>query len=407
MTAKTTSRQIIRSAVQAGFRQPLFALLAGLAVLGLSAEAFRFGRTFWAEQHRPKQAYRRAIREGIAISLNRLERDPAGKANLPAMAIRGVLWDREENDWILFGDAAPSRRPVPIDALVLALRAARQELEAPGIDIRPSAGHSDKVPGSQKVTYFGSVERSVVGQWFFDFDYWMKRASLAQADALHPQIAPYWDSALAELEREVAGCQRAEDAHRIRCNRYWLCTQEFTAIADDDVLAFLTTPLHVSAETTGRTPASHVPSSSKGTNALDPLAAAFASEITEHLPDLNEKLPVSLIEDFAVLVAGFTWLAKVDPYRDLHHWNAFRVTAVNTPDTVSNLVLRATREHHIFRGTETVVHAHSLELSGGVVIEPHLRPIRSADDALARLHEIILKVRPSPKTLNWSFAFSP
>jgi hypothetical protein len=60
------------------------------------------------------------------------------------MSILGVCWDQFESDWVLFGETAPNRPGLPLDALILAFHAACAELEAPGVDIRAASTNSDE-----------------------------------------------------------------------------------------------------------------------------------------------------------------------------------------------------------------------------------------------------------------------
>jgi hypothetical protein len=126
--------------------------------------------------------YQRAIGNRLAVSLNGLEQRREKGAVLPGMDIRGVMYDRSHNNWILFGEAAPERSGVPLDAVAVALRAIRLHLEAPGIDIRPQQG-------VQIVSYSGGLAGTVVGRWFFLFDHWMKRSALA--DVAVPGLPVY------------------------------------------------------------------------------------------------------------------------------------------------------------------------------------------------------------------------
>lgn len=52
----------------------------------------------------------------------------------------------------MFGEAAPNRPGLPLDALILAFHAARTELDAPGVDIRHVSTNADEA--FQKVSYY-------------------------------------------------------------------------------------------------------------------------------------------------------------------------------------------------------------------------------------------------------------
>jgi hypothetical protein len=385
-----------------------FSFLVVLAVLGLTVDGWRSVSDFWREQTRPKAAYRRAVEAGVAVSLNGLEKQGNAGALLPAIDICGVLWDRDNNDWIIFGERAPGRTQLPVDAVAVAIRAVRQEMEPPGIDIRPYRGTSDEASSTQQVTYFGGVQRTVVGRWFFQFDYWMKRNSLGQMDVAFAGLSDYWSDAVAQLEHDIAACQTAQSSEQRRHNRHWLCTDEFKAIDGDGVLTFQETPLLVRAESyVGGLSSWHGAASQGKGSTIDPLAGAYANRITASLPKLAGALPVTQIEDFSRLVAGFAWLANANAYRDLRHWLNAPLALADTPTTVSGLVMRTSREHRMTCAHSSVLHSHSIEMSGGVLVAPSVVRYRVADRSLRCLRKAILHSRPSSSSVIWSFTYLP
>lgn len=266
-----------------GRQRFLLAVLLGvLAVVSLVSEqrGLHTDRSPVASHHTAR--FHKSIRGGIAISLNSLQKDPLKAGLLPGMSILGVCLDRFGGDWVLFGEAAPDRPGLPLDALILAFHTARAELEAPGVDIRAASTNADEA--SQKVSYYGGVESSVVGRWFFDFDHWMKRKSLGNADAGFPEIPSYWGQLSLEWARESAKQRNSSTTERH--NRFWLQTDEFTAIEDGDVLTFQSTPLKVCQEAQsgfGRSSASQADN--------DTLAQAFADRLTANLERLSPLCP--------------------------------------------------------------------------------------------------------------------
>jgi hypothetical protein len=378
-----------------------------LAALGLVDDGWQAALRIWQELRRPVAVYRRGIGNGLAISLNGLEARRQMGEKLPGFDLRGVLLDCWRNDWILFGEASPQRPGLPLAAVAVAVRAMRLHLEAPGIDIRPQRGAGSERQAVQEVRYFGGVGGTVVGMWFFRFDYWMKRMSLGQEAASVAGIPVYWHRAVKALEHEVETCRVPESAHSSRRNRYWLCVGEFAAIEGDDTLVFENTPLLVltegSAEETGESAAS--PCVSRGTD--DPLATEYADWLTAHLAELAQVVPVSEIEDFARLLAGLAWLADVDPYRDLRPWLNAPLAPVETPTAVSTMMMQAVREHTVMQLGAFVRHQHRLELSGGVLVAPALARARVGDDSLLRLYQATQTARPAGQPVTWQFTFSP
>ena len=383
------------------------ALLLLLAGLGLVNKGWQAARHLWQELHRPTAVYHHAISNGLAISLNGLEQRREREALLPGVDIRGVMYDRSQNDWILFGEAAPERPGVPLDTVAVALRAIRLHLEAPGIDIRPQQGSAGAQQDVQTVSYFGGLARTVVGRWFFLFDHWMKRAALA--DVAVPGRPVYWHRLVEELEREVREYTLTSPTQWTRRSRFWLCAGDFVGIEGDDTLAFEQTPLQVLAErlpTAGEEAGSATsPCTSPGID--DRLAAEFAHWLTTHLDELASVLHVAEITTFARLLAGLTWLTEQDPYRDLRPWLQGPLLPHETPPTVPTLARQAERTSRRMQGGALRLLHHRLKLSGGVLVAPTLRRMRVRDDSLRLLHRAILEARPIRMAVVWRFTFKP
>lgn len=407
MTHLSWRNQLHRSFPWAWGGGRVFGLLLLLAVLGSISDGWQAALRIWQELRRPVAVYRRGIGNGLALSLNGLEARRQMGEKLPGFDLRGVLLDRSQNDWIVFGETDAQRPGLPLAAVAVAVRAMRLHLEAPGIDIRPRRGAGSERQAVQEVRYFGGVGGTVVGTWFFRFDYWMKRMSLAQEAVSVTDIPIYWHRAVEALEHEIRTCTLTGPAQWTRRNRYWLCAGEFAAIEGDDTLVFENTPLRVltegSADETGDDAAS--PCVSRGTD--DPLATEYADWLTVHLAELAQVVPVSEIEDFARLLAGLAWLADVDPYRDLRPWLNAALAPAETPTTVSTLAMQAVREHTVMKLGAFVRHQHRLELSGGVLVAPSLIRARAGDDSLFLLHQVVLSARPAGQPTTWRFTFSP
>ena len=340
----------------------------------------------------------RALPDGMAVSLNILQKGLLNRGQLPGMLILGICWDRFAGDWVLFGEPAPSRPGLPVDALIVAFHAARAELDAPGVDIRAASTNANE--GSQKVSYYGGVESSVVGRWFFDFDHWMKRKSLGEADAGFPEIPSYWEQA--SLEWAADSPNQRNSSMTERRNRFWLQTGEFTAIEAGDVLTFQSAPLKVCQEAQ-----SEARRGGDSPTIRDGLAQAFADRLTANLGRLSPTLPVAQIEDFARVIAGITWLALRDAHRDLGPWLVARPASVATPRTVPTLARHAELWAEINTQAGLGRQELSLTLSGGVLIRPSLTCFRSEDNELLRLETAILAARPRRPVLTWNFNYQP
>lgn len=386
-------------------RRPVGSLLAGILALGFALQGWQMIGCAWERWTRPHVSYRRALESGVAVSLNALEGQIGTPATLPRMDLRGAVRDPAHCDWILFGDVSQDRPSLPLDVVAVAMRSVQNELEFPGIDIRPAGEGGRESPAQQRVRYFGGVERTLVGQWFFRFDYWMKLVSLQQEPAPVRGLPVYWQRAVQRLEREVRDCTDARPDRRVHRNRYWLCASDFEAIEDGDILVLGQTPLRVLAERVDAwgSSAASCPCTSSGTD--DPDAAAFSDWLTANLGEVDGLVPVTEIETFARMLSSLAWLGERDPYRDADPWLRARVPAVDTPATVPSTTLRAEREHTLTSRDGLVIHRHVLEICGGVAVMPSLIRHRSSDGSLHTLRQTILAARPSGSPASWRFTY--
>jgi len=374
----------------------LVAFFLALGMAGTVVEGIRQAACICGESFRPKAGWKDAVDCGLAVSLNALERQGATGGRLPPMNIRGVVFDWQNRDWIIWGDNASAREGLPFDALCLAVRAATTELEFPGVDIRPADKSQTGDLPSQKVTYFGGVESTVVGQWFFRFDYWMKSAALGHAPIPVVGISPYWERVAHDAN--VQAWSSSEKSRLLNRCRFWLKNGEFVGIEDESVMVFKDTPLQVCAE--------RLDNVSLASGNGDTVEDGFARDLTANLRQMEIAAPVREIEEFAKLLAGVAWLAKVDPYRKLSYWQATPVQPVVTEERVTTLRKEA-RLPLLADADSGSRRLFALELSGGVTITPAMVLRKAADHTLRNLGEAILRARPTREAVSWSFSFYP
>jgi len=339
----------------------------------------------------PRAMERLRITDGIAVSLNHLEK--SGKKFLPPLDITGITVDRQNNDWVIIGNRNPKVKPMPIDAVKVALRAARFGLEAPGVDIRPVSAEDRN---SQAVTYFAGVEQTIVGFWFFDFDYWMKRAALGDAPVI-PQVPVYWRRVIADAQAQDFTKQRPQ----AQGTRLWLCAGKFTGKDERDTLTFDNTTMHVFAERLQDANKSRkaLPCATQGVE--DKLAGEFAKALDTNLDRLQNITPIEEIKGFSRLYQAFLWAMQRDPYRELTPWIGASVAKVDTPMVVPTVG----KQHEIVRHGDRVIHKMTLHVAGGVSIRPTLVIRRGYEEILQRLQRAVLAARPAAEKAMWPFKF--
>lgn len=383
---------------------PIILFIAGVG--GLVAEQWDVLALRWSQTLQPKILYGRAIDRGIAISLTALESRLGQQQYLPGLDIQGFVWDQHRGDWIIFGNSDSSQPSLPVSAIIVAVHALRYEVESPGIDIRPAPYGDDA--NLQAVSYFGGVEGTIVGQWFFDFDYWMKRASLGDTAIPISSVTSYWQQSVQQLDIDAASLGAYQIGQSVRRSRFWLCAENFEAIEDSGVLAFKTARLHVLDEEVATANQLIIGNRSiKDGIEDDPLARRFAGNLTKHLDQLDGVTPVRQIQGFAKLMAGLAWLAEVDPYHDLRPWLNASAEQVRTPTSVQTLCRTASRANRVDFGSRSMIRQLRLEVSGGVLMQPSVTRFRSVNNELAMLHDVILAMRPPGQPLYWKFNFIP
>jgi len=386
---------------RSGQTQLLVVIFFALGLAGMAVEGIRSAVHMCEAYRRPRAAWRETIQGGLAVSLNALERQKGGNRRLPAMNIRGAVFDWRNRDWIIWGDGKLAQPGLPVDTLAVAIRASVAELDSPGVDIRPAVPDQTGRVALQKVTYFGGVESTIVGSWFFQFDHWMKSAALGYAPIPVDGVASYWDRVTNVAN--IDGLAADGAIRRNQC-RFWLKNGEFSGIEDDWVLTFQKTPLQVCAEKLGDESPGESATRQPDDGHSD--EDRFAKDLSTWLHKLENVAPILEIEEFAKLLASVAWLAKIDPYRDLSPWRGSPTQPVETTNQVATLhrVASFPLRGRAPRDSQMV---YSLELSGGVSICPQMALSGSADGNLRRLGDAILQARPGKDVVTWGFNFQP
>lgn len=300
--------------------------------------------------------------------------------NLGGMtAVRGLVYDRERGDPILVGERDTDRPALTLDDFVVALRARFIHGQWPvvSIDPTPDTPKTDR----QFVRFEGGIADTAFGQTLFEADYLLKRVGMGLIPSGVPGLKSDWD-----LFTEWA--QRQSGRTRIN-SRFWFYPVLPSVTVREDVVSCTGLSVGVFTEVLGAefdgkpiadlTTFQHEPSDQ------------FAKGVTEHYLALSRAHPVlARLQGLLELVALAHALEGVDQRPDLTFWlSGYRTKPVATPKEIP--VLRRTEQDK----------SRYRESFGGVQLMALATRLKAGD--VTALKEAVLKIRPEPLTMVWSF----
>ena len=302
--------------------------------------------------------------------------------------IHGLVYDRSENDTILVGKYNPDRQSLTLDDLAVALKARFIHGKWPLVSIDPT--EETKKTEMQTVRFQGGIEETQFGQDLFDADYRLKRIGMGLLAPGIPGLKTYWDLGM-ERAKEGAG-----GSHKIN-SRFWFYPVLPSVSVREDVVAIKGLKVGVftevlSAEIDGE-------KIEDLSTFQDPSGDRFAMGVSDNFEALAEVHPsFSRVQGLDELVALTKAIGDMDERPDLSFWlKDYRVTKVEMEKELK--VLRRHEEYEVPTGRG--VYRGSLEFSGGVQLMAIALRLKAGD--VTALKEAVLKTRPKPDALSWSF----
>jgi len=303
-------------------------------------------------------------------------------------AIHGLIYDRQTQDLILVGKYDPERQPLTLDDFAVALRARFIHGKWPLVSIDPT--EETKRTGMQTVRFEGGIEDTQFGADLFDADYRLKQIGMGLRPAGVAAVRTYWD-----LDRERATTRRGGSSQI--SSRFWFYPVLPSVLVREDVVAIKGLTVGVftevlSAEIDGK-------KIEDLSTFQDPTGDQFAKAVTDHFEELATGHPsFSRVQGLDELVALTRAIEEMEERPDLAFWlKDYRGKPVNTPRAVKVLKRQETYESPGPGG----VYQRSRELSGGVQLMALAVRLKAGE--VTALKEAVLKTRPRPDTVSWSF----
>jgi tetratricopeptide (TPR) repeat protein len=302
--------------------------------------------------------------------------------------IRGLVYDRENKDTILVGERDPERAILTLDDFVVALRARFIHGKWPLVSIDPT--EETEKTNMQIVRFEGGIENTQFGQDFFDADYRLKRIGMGLLPSGIPGFKTYWDLG---MERAKRGIWRTYNIY----SRVWFYPIIPCVPVKDDVAAIRGLKVGVftevlSAEIDGK-------KIEDLSTFRDETGDMFAKAVSDNFDRLAKVHPSFLrLQGLSELLAFTHAIENMEKIPDFSFWlKEYKVKRVSTKKEVE--VLKRKEEYRVER--RGMIYSGYWEVSGGVQLMAIALRLKAGD--VTALKEAVLKTRPKPDTLSWSF----
>ena len=326
-----------------------------------------------ARQHAASTAFRREHRTVVALAgINK---------------ILGTVFDAETNDLILVGHHVPTRQPLTIDDLAVALRSRFVHLEWPLVSLDAEAD----VLGSrtQKVRFEGGIKDTQFGADLLDADFRLKRISMGLIEAGVEDITSRWDSTVRLLQQG-----RVEPGTQV-LSRFWFYAILPTLRIRGNVASIGGLQVGVFTEVMHAKVGDRLASN----GFVDHPSEEFASAVTAHFSELAVRhQSFSRLQGLLELVAFAKAVEELRQSPDIGYWlGEYPVKKIDLPKRLQ-----------VLRREEIVPFQHNgrhlegpMVLAGGIELRAIALRITAGD--VTALRTAVLKTRPRADALTWKF----
>jgi tetratricopeptide (TPR) repeat protein/peptidoglycan hydrolase-like protein with peptidoglycan-binding domain len=289
--------------------------------------------------------------------------------------VQGFVYDSETEDLILVGAREAGRAPLSLDDLVVALRARLVNGAWPLVSIDPLPNGK-----RQRVRFEGGIEDTAFGQSLFEADYRLKEMVMGLVDSGVVGVRSVWDR---KTTKSTSGAESKI------ASRFWFYPTTPQVVVREGVSVIRGLQVAVFTEVLSATIAGSEMEDLHDFH--DPVTDAFAAEVSTHFEALAVVHPsFNRLRGLQELVGLSVASEQLGSRPDLSWWlNDYPLPEVVTPREI-DLVRR---EHQDARSLYI--------LEGGVQLAAMAIRLEAGD--VGALKEAVLKVRPSPDRLNWSF----
>lgn len=295
--------------------------------------------------------------------------------------LQGLVYDRAAEDVILIGQYNPTREPITLDDLAVALRSRLALNEWPLVSIDPISDpqNPDKKFNwvKQSVRFGGGIEQTQFGADFLDADYRLKKIDMGLLPSGIKSFKTYWD-----LNEEIL-LRRRLGGVSVYC-RFWFYPVLSSILVREDVVAMKNLSVGIftevlAAEINGETVTNLQTFHNEAGD-------RFAEQVSQRYEELAQFHPsFSRLQGLLELVALSKGIEEMGDPPKLTFWlKDYSIKAVETRKSLGIL----SRKGELFM------------LSGGVHLTAIALRLKSGN--VNNLKEEVLSVRPHPDAVSWS-----
>jgi hypothetical protein len=314
-------------------------------------------------EHRLRQAKGSAIGDNETARLGGITR------------LVGMVYDTDQKDIILIGQADAKEQPLTLDDLVVAIKAlmVRKQWPLVSIDVSPQTVSSQQ----QVVRFEGGVENSGFGKAMLEADVCLKELALGRRSAEVWGLKSYFD--------RIVEATRASGSPGPGNVRFWFEPIEPNITALDRVYVINELRIGVSAKFSGDV-------TNNESKDHDAVAETFANDFTSAFGDIATAFPeVARLKQIFALTAIARGIQSL-PFAPVDFWtNRYKPANMLT----SNAFPVLSREQAVEQTGKSV----DLKLSGGVKMNALVLRLRDGD--ATALYDAVLNSRPLGNPLSW------
>jgi len=350
----------------------------------------------------------------VALSLGALQdalqhQGFAADHALRMTCVRGITFDERQLP-ILMGcqQEGDGVQPLVPDDTVLALRSVLLHHEDPGVSIDPEPRTDEErrnrehgIPAApdayepwgdrQLVDYFGGIDSTRVGFYFFEADYWLKQLAAGKQSVAVPEFLRLSDLIRLSIDQGARLAKRAD--------RFWyhplpstplVTADRRNAILEGSGVQILTEGMHFQQVMTTLGLSYQPP-------ARNVLAESFAAQVTHRYDELCEFQPaLGQLRNFFALCEAFELVQdSLDPEKLHYLLHEYHPIDAYTPFEVKTV--------------NVLHHTHRFALRGGVACKfswPK-RIFSRKEDELQALRKSVLEARPREAAIEWEMVAGP
>lgn len=308
----------------------------------------------------------------IAFSLKQAE--TRGIAEIAALAgitrLRGFVFDPTAKDFILVGEADPSRAPLHLDNLVTIMRGVLLRGEWPLVSIDPAPG------GRQVVRFEGGVAHTPAGRILLEADILLKRLALGLEPLPGGGGPSYFDRIAQRALREPSASQGV--------SRLWFYPRSPAVEDRGRVFLIRDLDLAVQAQSGG----------AAGQPSADPAAHEFAAVLSTSLGELFSTYPaVAALREIFEMTAIASGMRASEGRAAVDYWlHRYTVLAVPTAEEVTAQERR--QDLGVLAGFP-----RQLRVRGGVEMQALV--LQAADGDATAIEQLVLRARPDVTSVTW------